>query len=802
MPADMRDGAGDVSAPDGLSLGALIRTWRDRALLTQEELAGKTGVSVRTIRRLEGEPGYRPRSRSLRLLAEALRLGPLEQALFAAAAKAAGSGRRTRKDAAAGTVSGPDAAAGTGKGPDLSAGTVAGSGEGDSASTWPAPRQLPRAVPGFVARAEELAELDTLLGPRAGDGGSRVCVVSGMAGVGKTCLALHWGHRARAWFPDGQLYVNLRGFGPAGGAVDPRDALAEFLEALGVPPRRIPGDLPARAALYRTILADKRVLIVLDNAREADQVKPLLPAAPSCAVLVTSRNALTGLVATEAAAALPLGLLGPDEARELLAARLGAARVAAERAAADAIVARCAGLPLALGIAAAHAAAHAATLASVAARLADRRRRLDTLDAGDPAADARAVFSWSYRALGAETARLFRLLALHPGPDFTIPAMASLAGLTPERSRPLAGELRDAHLLTEHLPGRYTMHDLLRGYAAELVRPHAGERRAALRRLLDHHLHTGHAAARLINPHREPITLAPCQAGVTVTPLAGYEEAFAWYAAEHRVLLGLISRAAAEGFDAHATQLVWVVTDFLYRQGHWDEWRATQRAGLAAAERLGDVRAQAIAHRGIAMACSNLGRHDEARPHIRRALDLYDRLGDTVGQAHTHLNLCALLYRQGRHREALHHGGRALDLYVAAGDLSGQAMAYNTTGFVCAELGDYEQALRHCGRAAALYERLDDPSNQAQTWDSIAHAHHRAGRLADAAEYFLRAIALFEKLDCRPFLARALVNLGEVHVAAGAPDAARAVWRRALGLLAEPDRPQADAVRAKLAALP
>ncbi|MEV4471487.1 tetratricopeptide repeat protein [Nonomuraea sp. NPDC049504] len=758
---------------EGQSLGALVRAWRNRALLTQEELASKTGVNVRTIRRLEGDAVERPRSRSLRLLAEALQLDPLEQAAFAAAAQA---------------------------GPPPPPAEEASGAEPEGGRR--VPRQLPVGVSRFAARTEALAELDQLLRPQADGAATRICVVSGMAGVGKTCLALHWAHRARGRFPDGQLYVNLKGFCPSGDAVDPRDALGMFLEALGVPPRQIPDDLAARSALYRTTLSDRRVLIVLDNALEAEQVKPLLPAAPSCAVLVTSRNTLTGLVATEAAAALTLDLLRDDEARELLAGRLGAARVAAEPEAAGAIIARCAGLPLALAITAAHAATHALTLASVAAQLGDRRRRLDTLDAGDPAADARAVFSWSYRTLSAETARLFRLLAVHPGPDLTLAAMASLAGVTRERLRALVGELRSAHLLTEHLPGRYSLHDLLRSYAAELVRPHAAERRAALHRLLDHHLHTGHAAARLLNPHREPITLALRQAGVTVTAFDGYEQAFAWYASEHRVMLGLISRAAAEAFDVHAWQLVWVVTDFLYRQGHWDEWRATQRAGLAAAERLGDVRAQAIAHRGIAMACSNLGRHVEAQPHIRLALDLYDRLGDRVGQAHTHVNLCALLYRQGQYAEALHHGTRALRLYVAADDLIGQAMALNTTGNVLVETGEYEQALRYCRRAAALYEQLDDPNNQALTWDTIGHAYHRAGRHSDAVAYYRRAAAVFEELDSRSFLAQTLVNLGDVHATAGGREQARAAWRRALDLLAESGQPQADAVREKLAALP
>src|SRR5439155_12904450 len=314
----------------------------------------------------------------------------------------------------------------------------------------------------------ELHRLDALLD--GGDAPTAVVVtaISGTAGIGKTALAVHWAHHARGRFPDGQLYVNLRGYDPAGQPVSPDEAIRGFLAALGVPPERMPPALAAQVSLYRSLLATRRVLVVLDNASDADQVRPLLPGAPGCLVLVTSRDSLVSLVAAEGARPLVLDLLPPGEARQLLTRRLDAARTAAEPDAVEDIVAACARLPLALAIAAARAATNPRLrLAALAAEL---RENLDALHGGDATSDVRAVFSSSYRTLTPPAARLFRLLSLCPGADVSAAATASLAGLPPARVRPLLAELTRAHLVSEHAAGRYTMHDLLRAYAAEQAR--------------------------------------------------------------------------------------------------------------------------------------------------------------------------------------------------------------------------------------------------------------------------------------------------------------------------------------------
>jgi DNA-binding SARP family transcriptional activator len=390
-------------------------------------------------------------------------------------------------------------------------------GKAHTATRAVVPRQLPADVDGFTGRTSTLKALDTLIGS------SKTVVISaiaGTAGVGKTTLAVHWAHQVADRFPDGQLYVDLRGFHPSGKAMTPAQAVRGFLDALEVPQHRIPIDLASQVGLYRSLLAGKQMLVVLDNARDADQVRPLLPGSPTCLVVVTSRDQLTSLVAAEAARPLELGLLSVDEARQLLAYRLGADRVAAEPAAVQTIIDRCARLPLALAIAAARAATQPTfSLAAVAAQLRHDASGLDELTTGDPSTDARAVFSWSYQALSPEAASLFRLLGLHLGPDLTAPAAASLAALPASRVRPLLDELCRSHLLTEHAPGQYMLHDLLRAYAAELATADPDVIRPALHRLLDHYLHTGHAAALRIRSSGDVIRLPPPQPGVTVVDI-------------------------------------------------------------------------------------------------------------------------------------------------------------------------------------------------------------------------------------------------------------------------------------------
>ena len=345
-----------------------------------------------------------------------------------------------------------------------------------AAPELPVPAQLPPVTTDFVGRGAALGVLDGLL-PSADDAaspqaGAVAVAITGTAGVGKTALALHWAHRNRDLFPDGQLHVNLRGFDPCCPQVEAGRALRDFLEALNVPAHRIPDGTEAMAALYRSVVAERRLLVVIDNARDSEQALPLLPGGPGSLAIVTSRVQLTGLIAA-GARQLSLDLLTVTEASDLLARRLGDARVSAERHAAEEIIACCARLPLALTIAAARAASRAAfPLAAIAAELHESPSPLDKFDGGEVNADIRAVFSCSYQALTAQAARLFRAIGLYPGTDISLAAAASLAGLPPARTGRLLDELGRAHLVTEQSPGWYSAHDLLRGYAAELAGIH------------------------------------------------------------------------------------------------------------------------------------------------------------------------------------------------------------------------------------------------------------------------------------------------------------------------------------------
>ncbi|MFI6600077.1 AfsR/SARP family transcriptional regulator [Nonomuraea sp. NPDC050536] len=681
---------------------------------------------------------------------------------------------------------------------------AAESAEGDAPVAVPSagtttPALLPLDVYGFTGRSDELARLDALL-DLAGEQPTAVVVaaLSGTAGVGKTALAVHWAHRVRDRFPDGQLYVSLRGFDPSGQPMTPAEAVRGFLDALGVQADRIPPAFQAQVGLYRSLLAERRVLIVLDNARDAEQVRPLLPGSPGCLVVVTSRNQLAGLVAAEGAHPLPLDLLPVADARQLLARRLGADRVAAEPDAVAEIIARCARLPLALTVIAARAAIQPGfPLAALAAEL---HANLDAFDAGDPATQVRAVLSWSHRALSAAAARLFRLLGLHPGPDLGVPAAASLAGVPVARVRPLLTELVRAHLLTEHAPGRYAFHDLLRTHATELT--HAedteAERRTALHRLLDHYLHSARVAAQALNPHRDPISPPPPLHGAVREEPSGHEQALAWFTAEQTALLATTTQAADTGFEAHAWQLAWTLADFLDRRGRWHDQAAVQAKALEAAIRAGDRRGQAYAHGNLGWAYTVLDRPDDARTHFLLALELYGELGEPTGQALVHGNLSTALGWQGRHSDALGHAQQALGLYRTAGHRTGQARALNAVGWFHALLGDYRAALHHCRQALALHQEMGDRHGQASTWDSIGYACHHLGRYLMAVSCYQRALDLFRELGDRYNEADTLTRLADTHLALAEPDAARRTWQRALAILDKLGHPDADGVRAKL----
>ncbi|GIF96712.1 SARP family transcriptional regulator [Catellatospora citrea] len=662
-----------------------------------------------------------------------------------------------------------------------------------------APAQLPLAIPAFAARQGEIARLDAMV---AGQNPASVLIatVSGTAGVGKTTLAVHWAHQVRRSFPDGQLYVDLRGFDRDGALVDPAVALRGFLDAFGVAVQRIPAGLDAQAALYRSVLSGKRVLVVLDNARDVAQVRPLLPGSPGCAVLVTSRNQLTALVTAEGAVPITLGLLTDDEARDLLTRRLGEDRVTAEAGAVQEVITQCARLPLALAIAAASCVTRPEVpVAGVAAQLRDSAGTLDALNSADTDTDIRSVFSWSYHALSAESARLFRLLGLHPGPDVSESAAASLAGLSVAGVRPLLAELIQANLLLQPNLRRYRFHDLLWTYAADCSQQDEPEQQVqAVRRLLDHYLHTALSAAMLINPHRDPIAVPELSPGTTVRQLAGKEEATDWFTAERAVLFAVIKRAAADGFDRHVWQLAWAQQDHLDRGGHWEEHAANLGAAIEAAGRQGDQAAQAHAHQSRSTAFARMGRYDQAHTHLSDALKLYAGLDDRGGQATVQYQLGWLANRQRDHEQAIRHARQALRLYRASGKPMMAARALNSLGWAYALHGDYRRARPRCEQALARMRELGDLTFQAGTSDSLGYIYHHLGDYELAAGHYRRALDLFRDLNDRYYEADTLSHLGDTHRAAGDIRAARIAWQQAHEILSRLAHADALVVRAKL----
>jgi tetratricopeptide (TPR) repeat protein len=562
--------------------------------------------------------------------------------------------------------------------------------------------------------------------------------------------------------------------------------------------------LAAQTGLYRSMLAGKRVLVLLDNALDVEQVRPLLPGSAGCVVLVTSRGQLTGLVTADGARSLRVGLVSEDEARELLAGRLGADRVYAEPHAVNEIIARCARLPLGLALAAARGeACPELPLASLAAELGATADSLDGFEAADAATDVRTVFSWSYRALSPDAARLFRLLGAHPGPHIAPSAAASLAAHPPRRVREMLTSLTRAHLVVEYVPGRYTMHDLLRAYAIERGQAEDSEvvRREAVQRALDHYLHTAYPAGQLLFPQQhKPMDLGTTLPGVLPESLTGHDDALAWFTAEYPVLLAAVQRAPVAGFDTHAWQLALALRTFQHMRGHWQEQIASHQTALDAARRLGDRTAQAHTLHGLGHAYLMLGRFDDAETHFGRAVEAWDGRDDPAGKAMTHMGLGQIAEQQGHYAAMLEHALQGLDLFRAAGNRSWIAVALNAIGHCHARLGDYDQALDYCQQALTLLQELGVRYGEATTWDSLGYVHRGLADYAQSATSYRHAVDLYRDLGDRYFEADSLTGLGDTHHAAGDTDAARAVWQQALDIFDQLDHPDASQVRAKLRA--
>ncbi|MEJ3743993.1 BTAD domain-containing putative transcriptional regulator [Actinomycetes bacterium KLBMP 9797] len=653
------------------------------------------------------------------------------------------------------------------------------------------PRQLPAPPARFVGRADELARVGRAVTQNSDvDNQLTVVAISGPGGIGKSWLALRWAGDNLDRFPDGQLYVNLRGFDPAAEPMPPAAALRGFLDALGVPPATMPADVDALAGRFRSMVAGRRMLIVLDNARDTAQVLPLLPGVGAGTVLVTSRASLTGLVIGHGALPVGVGLLPAAEAGRLLTGVVGQ-RVTAEPDSAAAILDHCGGLPLALSIAAARAVTHPELpLAVFAQQLRDATTRLDSLDTDDLTTNLRAVFAASCRVLTPDAARVFALLGVPAGPDIGAAAVASLAGLPPGRCHAVLRELTDAHLVAQQAPDRYRLHDLVRLYAAERDEPTV-DRRAALGRLLDHYAYLAEAADRMRDPE-EPV--AP-------GTFANRDQAVAWFRAEHDVLVTLCGQAAATGFDRHACRLAFSLRHHLDDGGHWDELATVQHAALAAARRLADRAAEAHASDCLARAYARTRRLDEAEPHYRQAVDIFRALGDAAGEARAQRGLGGLCARRGQHTAAAAHNQRALDLYRAVGDHTGQAMALNNAAWLSVQRDDFPDALARCEEALALLASGSGRGAAAATWDTLGSVHQRRGDYQQAAACYQRSVEISRELGERFNEADTLCRLAEARRVTGDHAAARAAWQRALANFEEIGHPAAGDVRTTLMGL-
>jgi tetratricopeptide (TPR) repeat protein/DNA-binding SARP family transcriptional activator len=699
------------------------------------------------------------------------------------------------------------------------------------------PRELPAPVAHFAGRATEFATLTALLDRRdeQGSGTLLISAIGGTAGVGKTALAVHWAHQVAGRFPDGQLYVNLRGY-DRGRPVPAGEALAGFLRSLGVPGADIPAEEDERAARYRSLLAGRRMLIVADNAGSADQVRPLLPGSPSCAVLVTSRDALAGLVARDGAARVFLDVLPAAEAVALLRALIGA-RVDADPAAAGELARACCRLPLALRVAAELAAGRPGVpLAVLAGELADAGTRLDLLDAGgDPGTGVRAVFSWSYRHLDPAAARAFRLLGLHPGPDIEPYAVAALTGATVAQARQALDALARAHLIQPAQPGRYTMHDLLRAYARDLA---AGtdtgdDRHAALTRLFDHYLHTAAEAMDTLFPaerYRRPRIPRPA---TQAPPLTGPAAARGWLDGERAALVAASGHAAAHSWPGHATLLAGTLYRYLYSGGHIPEattvfghaldvarrtgdraaeaaalldmgavdWqqgryeRAAERNGRALAlfRAAGDRAGQARALGNLGLGDTALGRYEQAARHQQEAVALHREVGDRFGEARALGGLGLARQRQGRYREAGGYHRQSLDLSREIGDREGEGYALTRLGVIDLRLSRYEHAAGYLGQAMALFRDMGDTGGEADTLTRLGEVYLRLDRFEQAADNFAQALAIFREIGDPGTEADALNGLGEVLLRTGETGRARAHLSVALRLASEAGVPLVQA---------
>lgn len=671
------------------------------------------------------------------------------------------------------------------------------------------PRQLPADVPGFAGRADELARLDSLL--EHGEPGTAtavvICAIAGTAGVGKTALAVHWAHRVRDQFPDGQLYIDLLGYA-ADSPVTPSQALEGFLHALGVPGELVPDRLDAQAALYRSLLDARRVLVVLDNANSPEQVRPLLPGSSGCIALVTSRSSLGGLVSRNGAERLTLDLLPPDEALVLLRTIAGTSRIDAEPESAQQLIDQCGRLPLALRIAAERAAGDPhAQLGDLVAELADEQQRLDLLaseEDHDAATAVRAVFSWSYRGLTPAAAHLFRLLGLHPGPDIGLYTAAALAGREPRDTKRLLQVLVDAHLIQPTGRARYRFHDVLRVYASELAEATEAskDRTKAVQRMLGWYLRAADEADHLLLPHHRRVPLHLPEPTSAPLPFTSREEALKWCELETANLVTAVRYAAHIGQHTLAAQFPRALWSYFDLRKPWTDWIPTYETGLRSARQIGNRDTEAWTTSALGVPYYDLRRFDEAIPYFAQALAIRREIGDRWGEAGSLANLGACYRRQRRFAEALECFIEALQIRQEIGDRRGEAGILNRLGSTYRDLERFEEALDSLHDSLAIRREIGDQHGEGFALHSLGATFEQLGLLDDAEAAYTKSLEVRRVIGDRRGEADALYCLGKLIRRSGRTEAAREAWTEALTIFTALGSPQADDVLAQLQDLP
>jgi tetratricopeptide (TPR) repeat protein len=671
------------------------------------------------------------------------------------------------------------------------------------ASSLPAPRQLPADVTFFTGRDAELGRLDALL-DRGEPAAVVISAIAGTGGMGKTSLAVHWAHRVRERFPDGELYVNLRGYDP-GPPVTPDQALDGFLRALDVPAEKIPHDVDAQAGLYRSLLAGRRMVVVLDNAATPDQVRPLLPGSPTCVVIVTSRNRLSGLVARDGAQRLTLDVLPPEDAVTLLRSAIGPDRVDTEPEAAAEMARHCDYLPLALRIAAERAAARThLKLADLAEELAVEHDRLDVLTADDDeATGVRTVFSWSYHTLAPEAARVFRLLGLHPGPDVGVASAAALAGSTTTSVRRQLDALTSAHLLTETRRDRYQFHDLLRAYATERASldESPDDCASATHRVLAWYLHTAHAALYALYPQHPEIPLDPLTVACQPLTFTHRDQALQWFDAEHANLMATIRLAADVGQHTIAWQLPNAMDAFLNLRYRPDDLITVHQLGLAAATHIHDQRGEGWALGHLSEGYLWLGRFEEAFPLTLRHLSVRREIGDRWGEG-TALGILGDIHLHFvRLEEAADHYQRSLIIYREVNHRRNEALSLIALGKLARVQQHSEQAISYSRDGLAIYREINDKGSEAWALRTLGLAYLDLRQFNEAADHFQQALTIDRELSDQHAAAQSLHCLGEALWDMNRLSEARESWLEALSIFDDLGAPEATQVRACLETL-